>query len=113
MGKIDVAPYEADIDQLCAKCVADIAKELKHCRDTIDKRINALSEKVPTVAIPKALTEDELNTLPDRINQLLKEGSATLKGIAQPRLLLKMDAAKRQLVSNGYGIGGVVANLDL
>jgi hypothetical protein len=111
MGKVDLAPYEAEIDQLCAKCVSDIAKELKHCRDTIDKRITALGDKVVAVAIPKTLTETELNEIPDRIKKILEDDSTRLKGIAEPKLYLSIDVAKKKLSTDGQGISGSVSKL--
>jgi hypothetical protein len=111
MGKMDIAQYEAAIDKLCASCVSDIAKELKRCATTIEKRIGDLSKKIISVPIPASLDEKELESIPDRISKILSDDSTNLKDIAEPMLGYKIDVKKTKLTNTLNGFSGSIAEI--
>jgi hypothetical protein len=113
MGKLDIAPYEAEIDKLCASCVADIAKECKRFFTAINDRVKDLSKKIIDVPIPDGLDEKELKSIPDRIDKILTDDSTNLKDLAEPQLMFDIDVKKRNLKSRGTGLGGSVVDFSL
>ena len=112
MGKMDMAPYEAEIDKLCASCVSDIAKEAKRCFTAVNDRIKDLSKKIADIPIPDSLDEKELNSIPDRIDKILSDDSTNLKDVAEPQVMFKIDVKKRKLKPNGTGMGGSIVDFS-
>jgi hypothetical protein len=113
MGKAEIVAYESEVDKLCAGWVAEVAKELKHCKDVIKKASEVLGKKIASVSVPENASEKELNAIPERIKQILKEDSAQIKDAADLQLNMKIDVKKKKLSYAGFALGGSVIDMNL
>jgi copper chaperone CopZ len=111
MASSDLAAYEKHVDKLCARCVDEIAKELKRCGGAIEKQIAALAKEVKSVPIPDTMNEKELKEIPGRIDELVKKHNARLKeGLARVILRASVDVQEQSVWVGTYGIAGDMAN---
>ena len=108
MSKQDLAAYEKQADKLIASCVDDIAKELKSCKEAVIKRAERLVKELRGIRVPKGIDEKELNQIPDRIQEMVKNHNAKLSpGLADLRIVdLTVDVQKKEVHVPGSGIGG-------
>ena len=111
MAKVEIVKFETSVDKLCADWVLEVAKQLTDVREAVGKRTEALGKAIEKLPAPQKVTDDELNELPARINEIVKENSVRLKGVIEMKVDMRIDGKAKKIEYRGYGYKGKLAGL--
>jgi len=111
MANAEIVKFEAEVDKLCADWVVGVNKDLQKVTDAVSTLTDALRGRISSLRLPQKAGPDELNELPARINEILRENSVRLKGIVEVELHLTIDAKAKKLANTGYRMSGHLNSL--
>jgi hypothetical protein len=108
MANVEMATFETAVEKLCADWESDVSKRIGQAQQAVTKLTEGLTGKLSTLRVPLILTEkgNAPRLTPARINELLKQHSASLKGTVDLDLTIQIDVKDGKMSVNGYGIGG-------
>ncbi len=78
MADMEIIKFEAAVEKLGASWVVDVAKILKREHDAIEQRTNLLCRQIASLPFPKTADPEEIQKLPNRINEIFQEENKQL-----------------------------------
>jgi hypothetical protein len=81
MDRREAAAYEVSVIKTCRKWAANVTKELKNCKETIEKLNSALCKDISKIDA-KSLDEGELRDAVSQISQILHDESDPVMELA-------------------------------
>lgn len=105
-----MAKFEAQVEKLCADWTESVAGILEKCFADVWAKCAALDHSIIGLSVPEGDPKD-IQKVPQRINELLRQESKELKPVVELALLVKIDAKSRKLTSTGPMMSGDISKL--
>jgi hypothetical protein len=108
MANVEMAAFETAVEKLCADWESDVTKRIGQAQQAVNKLTDGLIGKMNALRVPLINTEkgNVPRLTPARINELLKQHSASLKGTVDLDLQIQIDVKDGKMSVNGYGMDG-------
>ena len=107
----EIVDFETKVEKACAEWVLTVAKLLAKKSGEVEQRTHVLRQKIMSVPLPQKTDPKELQKIPIRINEILRQESLTLKGVVDMKLKLEIDVKARKLKDKGHQMTGAFSQV--